>query len=307
MSPPHPLSVPRQDFVAAHGAPQGLGPREECVFWRAEELGGLELLKATYITHTFAPHSHDGFALGVIERGVEAFRYRGEMQYAPAGTVVLVNPGELHTGHSVQDGGWTYRMFYPAPRLLEDVATELTGRSRGTPFFGAAVVDDPDAAQLIRALHDSMERPASALERQSRLFATLVSLVSRHAAPRPDARSVGNENEAVRRARDYLEAHPGENVTLEHLANLAGLSVFHFVRVFRREVGLPPHAYQIELRVRRARELLRQGLPPGQVAAALGFSDQSHLTREFKRRIGLTPGRYAASAGSFKTGTLEAP
>lgn len=308
MSPPLPPSAPKKGVVATHGAfPEGLGAREECLLWCPEELGGLELLKATYITHSFAPHTHDGFAIGVIERGTEGFRYRGGMQYAPAGSVVLVNPGEVHTGHSAHEGGWTYRMLYPEPRMLEDVASQLTGRPRGIPFFRAAVVDDPDAAALIRALHAAVEQPASALERQSRLFAALVSLVVRHTAPAPDARPSGSEHEAVRRARDYLEAHPGEDVTLEQLAGLAGLSVFHFVRVFRREVGLPPHAYQIELRVRRARELLRQGLPPGQVAAALGFSDQSHLTREFKRRIGLTPGRYAASAGSFKTGSLGAP
>lgn len=306
---PAPLSrsAPKSGVAAVHDVPaRRLGPKEECLFWRAEELGGLELLKATYVTHTFAPHSHDGFAIGVIERGAEGFRYRGAMQYAPAGSVVLVNPGELHTGHSVHEGGWTYRMMYPEPWMLEDVATQLNRRFRGIPFFRSAVVDDPDAAMLIRALHASVEQPASALERQSRLFAALVSLVTRHTAPAPQPGRTGSEHEAVRRARDYLEAHPGEDVTLEQLASLAGLSVFHFVRVFRREVGLPPHAYQIELRVRRARELLRQGLPPGQVAAALGFSDQSHLTREFKRRVGLTPGRYGASAGSFKTGSLDA-
>ncbi|WP_224244000.1 AraC family transcriptional regulator [Hyalangium gracile] len=309
MPPSLPPSAPKQGASAAHGlaASARLGPKEESVFWRSEELGGLELLKATYITHTFAPHSHDGFALGVIERGTEAFRYRGEMQYAPAGSVVLVNPGELHTGHAVQEGGWTYRMLYPELQMLEDVAADLGGRLRGTPFFRTAVVDDPDAALRIRALHASVEQPASTLERQSRLLAALSLLLARHSAPHVEVSHSGGEHEAVRQARDYLEAYPGENVTLEQLAGLSGLSVFHFVRVFRREVGLPPHAYQIELRVRRARTLLRQGLPPGDVAAALGFSDQSHLTREFKRRVGLTPGRYATSAGSFKTGSLDAP
>lgn len=282
--------------------PQGaIAAHEECTLWRPEELGGLELLKATYVTHTFAPHSHEGFAIGVIERGVEAFRCRGQMHYAPAGSVVLVNPGDIHTGHAPEAGGWTYRMLYPEPRVLEEAATGLAGRSGGVPFFPQPVVEDPLAAARIRALHASLEQPASALERQSRLLAALVPLVTRHAAHPSGAQPVGAEHEAVRRARDFLEAHPGENVTLEQLSRHAGLSVFHLVRVFRRKWGLPPHAYQIELRVRRARELLRQGEPPGQVAATLGFSDQSHLTREFKRRVGMTPSRYAAGARSSKT------
>ncbi|MBJ6764631.1 AraC family transcriptional regulator [Myxococcaceae bacterium JPH2] len=288
-------------------APALLGPREECVLWRPEELGGLELLKATYITHTFAPHSHDGFAIGVIERGVEAFRCRGKMRYAPTGSIVLVNPGEIHTGQGAEEDGWSYRMLYPEPRLLEDAARALTGTARGVPFFESPVVDDPEVAALIRGLHASLEQPATALERQTRLFAALAALVARHTRPHPEQRPVGIEHVAVRRARDYLEAYAEENVTLEQLAGHVGLSVFHLVRVFRRELGLPPHAYQIELRVRRARELLRQGKPPGEVAAQLGFSDQSHLTREFKRRVGLSPGRYAASAGSFKTREAVAP
>jgi AraC-like DNA-binding protein len=284
-----------------------LGPREECTLWHVEELGGLEMLKATYITHAFAPHTHDGFAIGVIERGVEAFRCRGHMQYAPAGSLVLVNPGEVHTGQSREADGFSYRMIYPGVQLLTDVARELTGRAQGIPDFRSPVAEDPEIAARLRALHDALERPSSALERQSLLLATLAPLVARHTEARVAPRTERPEHAAVRRARDYLEAHPGENVSLEALARVADLSTFHLVRVFRREVGLPPHAWQLQVRIRRARELLLRGLPPGQVAAELGFADQSHLTREFKRRVGVTPGRYAASASSSKTRAAALP
>lgn len=67
-------------------------------------VGGLELLRATYVTHTFAPHTHEGFALGVIEAGAQVFCYRGARHVAPAGCLVAINPGELHTGEAVQGG-----------------------------------------------------------------------------------------------------------------------------------------------------------------------------------------------------------
>ncbi|WP_158501552.1 AraC family transcriptional regulator [Vitiosangium sp. GDMCC 1.1324] len=299
--------TPRPALAHAAPPPGVLSPREECTLWLVEELGGLEMLKATYITHTFAPHTHDGFAIGVIERGVESFRCRGQMQHAAAGSVVVVNPGDVHTGQSGEEEGFSYRMLYPDAKLLADVATELSGRIQGVPDFRSPVIEDPEIATRIRALHAALERPSSALERQSLLLATLAPLVSRHSEARVAPRVERPEHAAVRRALDYLEAHPGENVTLEELARVAGLSVFHLVRVFRRERGLTPHAWQLQVRIRRARELLVRGMPPGQVAAELGFTDQSHLTREFKRRIGVTPGRYAASAIASKTRTAPGP
>ena len=282
-------------------SPETLAPEEACRFWRADELDGLELLHATFVRHSFAPHTHDGYAIGVIERGVEHFRCSGRIHDAPAGSVVLVNPGAVHTGHSRFPGGFTYRMLYPELRAVAAVAAELGVPAASGLEFPVAVIDDPSAAERVRALHASFSRPATTLERQSRFLELLSLLVARHGETRLAVRRLAPEHRAVRRARDYIEAHAADNLTLGELADQAGLSVFHFARVFRQEVGLPPHAWHVEVRVRRARDLLRCGLPPTQVAAELGFVDQSHLTREFKRRVGVTPGRYAAGAIPSKT------
>jgi AraC-like DNA-binding protein len=94
-------------------------------------------------------------------------------------------------------------------------------------------------------------------------------------------------------AREYLEDNLGRSVPLEELARLANLSPFHLARVFRDEVGMPPHAYQTQARLGCARSLLLRGWPPARVAQETGFADQSHLTRRFKRLVGVTPGRYA--------------
>ncbi|MGE5598408.1 MAG: AraC family ligand binding domain-containing protein, partial [Bacteroidota bacterium] len=93
--------------------------QERAKFWRDTTLGGLELLRASYITHAFAPHTHEGFAIGVIEAGAEGFSYRRSYHVAPAGTMVVINPGERHTGEAAARTGWTYRMLYPEARLLQ--------------------------------------------------------------------------------------------------------------------------------------------------------------------------------------------
>ncbi len=132
---------------------QGKAVREGAKFWRDPELHDLELLRATYINHTFSRHIYEGFAIGVIEAGAETFDYRGASHIAPAQSLILVNPGEVHTGASASPKGWTYRMLYPHADLLRWAATEVTGRSRDTPFFPTPVVYDPALARSLQRMH----------------------------------------------------------------------------------------------------------------------------------------------------------
>jgi AraC-like DNA-binding protein len=99
----------------------------------------------------------------------------------------------------------------------------------------------------------------------------------------------------LERAREYLAEHCCENVSLAQLAGVVALDPFALVRGFSRAFGLPPHAWMLQERVRRAQVLLRDGVPPAEAAVRVGFADQSHLTRCFKRMTGVTPGRYRAS------------
>jgi AraC-like DNA-binding protein len=267
--------------------------QEQAVFWRAPEFGDLELLRASYRTHTFVRHAHDGFAIGVIERGAETFEYRRQWFVAPAGSVVVINPGEMHTGQAATPQGWSYRMLYPDAALLLQAASEVGGHTRDVPFFPSPVIDDPPLAQLMLQLHATLEQPSATLEQQSRFVWTLAHLIARHADDRPRVLPAGKEHHAVQRVRAYLEAHYAHNVSLDQLAALINVSPFHLVHVFRDAIGLPPHAYLTQVRLRHAKRLLAAGLPIVQVAAETGFTDQSHLTRHFKHLVGVTPGQYA--------------
>ena len=258
-------------------------PTEKAKFWRDEELKNLELLRATYVTHAFAPHFHEGFAIGVIQAGVETFSYRNQRYFSPPGSLVLINPGEMHTGEAAVEQGWSYRMLYPEASLLQQAASEVAGRPRHVPFFPAPVVYDKPMAQLVVKVHRALEDEAtSILERESLLLWTLAQLIVRHADDRPAARQAWTEHTAVQSARDFLDAHYADNVSLATLATQVNLSPFHLLRVFKQETGLSPHAYLTQTRIWRARKLLLAGFPIADVAAQTGFADQSHLTRRFK-------------------------
>jgi AraC-like DNA-binding protein len=269
---------------------------ERVKLWRLPELGNVELLHAHYVTQNFPRHTHDGFAIGVIERGALGFYYRGQNVVAPAGQVNLVNPDEVHTGHAATTQGWTYRMFYLDAALLQTAASELAGRPAKTPFFTMGVLRDITLAGAVHALHTQLEAGhAPLLEVQSRFLDMLTQLVARHADAPPAHRPIGREPAAVKRAREYIDACYDENISVDKLAAIAHLSPYHFIRVFGRQLGMPPHAYLMQTRVRRAKALLDKGWRIVDAACDTGFVDQSHLTRHFKRTLGYTPGQYRNS------------
>jgi len=273
--------------------------QEHTRFWREPALSNLELLRATYITHAFAPHTHDGYAIGVIESGAEQFKYRRSVHVAPRGSIVVINPGEMHTGEAATEQGWTYRMLYPDVSLLQRAASEVAGKQRDIPFFPSPVVDDPMLATQLLQLHATLESSPFALERDSRFLWVLAQLIVRHADAHPHTslRPLRGQHIWVQQVRAYLEDHYAENVSLEQLASFVNVSPFHLLRVFRDVVGLPPHNYLTQLRVTRARQLLHASLRPAEVALAVGFTDQSHLTKHFKSLVGVTPALYAQGRG----------
>jgi AraC-like DNA-binding protein len=262
--------------------------------WRLPELGNLELLHATFVNHAFPRHTHDGFAVGVIEQGALGFYYRGENVVASQGAINLANPDEAHTGYAAAETGWTYRMFYLDPDLLQNAAAEIANRPiTRLPFFQTGVLDDDELARTIHQFHCSLEREKlSRLEKETRLLWLLTQLIIRHADAPPVLHRIGREDEAIHRVCEYIQTCYQENISIEQLANAAHLSPFHFIRVFRNQMGLTPHAYLTQVRVRRAKGLLTRGWTISAAAFETGFVDQSHLTRHFKRLIGVTPGQY---------------
>jgi AraC-like DNA-binding protein len=269
-------------------SPATLEAKEFAAYQRFEQL---EWLHAKFVTHEFAPHTHEGFAIGVIERGVEAFKYRKALHYAVPGQVLAVNPDEIHTGFAAQIGGWQYRMFYPSADLLRGIASEIG--LRGTPFFKQAIWQNSATAQLLNEAHRVFETNASQLERDVALLEAFTALIEQHADTRATRTPTIPGSSVVALARAYLDEHAFENPSLEHLAGLSGISAFQLLRAFKRELGLPPHAYLVQRRLEKARGLLRSGVTPVRAASDSGFSDQAHLTRVFKRAYGITPGVFA--------------
>ncbi|MDK2956674.1 MAG: hypothetical protein PWQ57_2170 [Desulfovibrionales bacterium] len=258
---------------------------------RVEVMGGVELLTARYVRHRFSRHYHHRYALGCIEAGAMRFRYLGASHVASAGTVNLVVPGEAHDGCAAVEAGWRYRMLYLSPDALAEAEQNLG--NRGLPYFRAGVIEDSALAAHVRAVHLALEDDAaSMLEKRSRLLMLLTHWVHRHAEGRLSWPSTRPEPGAVALVREIIHAHFGEDILLDDLAQAAGLSPFHLLRVFQRQTGLTPHAYLTQVRMQKAKDLIAGDGRIADAAHEVGLADQSHLTRLFKQRYGLTPAAY---------------
>ena len=251
-------------------------------------------MSARYIDHRFAPHVHDGYVIGMIMAGAQRYRYRGDEHLAGSGTLVLINPDELHTGHKGTEDGWLYRAFYPDSGQITSLLAELELPTHHLPAFGATLYRDQDLVNGFCQLHRLLESPATALQQQTVWRELVLSLLQRHAAV-PDAGKPGKEHRAVSLAKELLQAQLAAPPSLETLAAAVNLSPFHFARVFRRATGMPPHTWLMQQRIARARTLLQSGCLPLEVAMQLGFADQSHLSRQFKQVYGVGPGAYRSA------------
>ncbi len=263
---------------------------------RISSIDNLELLRAKHLRQSFPRHTHERYAIGVIEQGALGFYYRGENVVATSGNISLCIPGEVHTGQPAGAEGWTYRMFYFDVSTLEKVASEIADRPHQLPFFQSGVIEDAPLAYQLRQLHYRLEQKETPrLEQETALVETLARMIVTYADDRPPVYRVGQETSRVKILKQYIESNYSEDVSLSELSHLTHLSRYHLVRVFHNEVGLPPHAYLRQVRVKEAKRMLASGQPIASVAAATGFTDQSHLTRWFKRLWGVTPGQYRNS------------
>ena len=262
---------------------------ERARYWRFSGLPGTDLLTARFVTTSFTRHTHPTYTIGMITSGVEEYTHpRGRSRVGPGGLAV-VSPGEVHTGHAGVPEGWGYRVFYPGPEVVEEIGRELG--MRGTPGFRESGIHAPEVFRVLVAAHMAAERgerlTASALARRG-----LAMLLRSHGRERVPEATVHTARPEVLRAHDLLERHLVDPPTLEELAAQVGMGPFALNRAFRARYGLPPHAYLNQLRVDRARSLLLRGRPVSEVAPEVGFADQPHLTRHFRRHLGVPPGAY---------------
>jgi AraC-like DNA-binding protein len=265
---------------------------EHATYFRPVASPGIEALHASFVGHAYPPHSHPTWTIAVVHAGAARFEVESTPHRADRGELFVLEPEAVHTGMAAIPEGWAYKVLYVDPALLHE------WDERDGPTVRAAkwvVFSDPELLRSLLRVHAAMAATVGGLELDEALLGAFGALRPHLRPVPPSAVSCRGEHAAVRRARAHLIEHWSAPLPLATLSSVAGLSRFELVRRFRQQVGLTPHAFQTNLRIAHASAMLTAGEPPARVAADCGFADQPHLTRTFKRVVGVTPGRFAAA------------
>lgn len=265
---------------------------DDFLHFRRDEATGIEALAARFHSHAYDMHFHDEWLVGVTHQGVQDFFCRGQRRQSVPGKIILIEPEEKHDGQAVRADGFSYSMLY-LPRSW--IRSEMGDRDDDIGFKKTLAEDQLLAnaiAETCRAILS--DAPRLAVEE---CRGQVSGLLRRHLGKRvPELAEPVSDclaPEIADRAMEFLRARFDEEFGLDELTVQAGAeNRFQLARSFKRRFGISPHAFQVHLRLVRARALLRQQFPPADVAALNGFSDQSHMGRWFRRTYGITPAAY---------------
>ena len=269
---------------------------EKITFSRPPDLPGVEVLRAQNCTHLFSVLHTAYEVCTILPRPTQCkWVYRGKSHITRSRGTSFMEPGEIHHNPEKVQSPSDFRVLIISAELMRQYALE--NGSRESPHYNLAQSFHPGFYRKFMRLHSSLEGIATPLERQSLFAECIRTLLERCMEHRPALVNPHSEHEAVRRAREFIHEHHSQSIPLEQLARIAGLSRFHLIRAFAKQMGVPPHTYQLRIRIAKARHLLARRIPPAQVALELGFYDQSHFSEHFKRTLGVTPGEYNGHVG----------
>lgn len=257
-------------------------------FWHDPALPFIEARAVQDGRHVcYDKHSHPHFSIGAITGGHSHYLNQRSQQEVSTGSLVLMNPEEVHACNPIADQPWSYLMLYIDNAWLQAQQQEAGLGAEFRPFDMTAS-RDPVLYQALQQLYQRLIHDPEPLAREVACHQFSRQLLARLTPARWDDRPPLH----LRRAAELMQDESTNPLSLLQLSAVAGLSPSHFVRAFSHHYGMTPHAYLLDRRIRHARILLRQGQPLAEVALASGFADQAHFQRQFKRRIAATPGQY---------------
>ena len=257
-----------------------------------EGINGLELLTCSDAGYHFSPHFHDSYCIWLNPRSAETYTYKGNSGILQTGQVGIIAPGEVHSNSVVGSESRQLLTYYLCADQLQAIASDITGLSDSAIELPTDFHSDTEAHKGLIVLWQALTTSQSTMERQSTFYEVLSLLINRYATPIQVKTDTGREQKRTSIVIEQFHDRIDEDLRLDELASLVDCTPYYLIRFFKKAIGMTPHAYLLHLRLEKAKNLLRQGHSIADTAFAVGFTDQSHLTRHFKAKFNIPPGVY---------------
>lgn len=253
-------------------------------------LPGVRLIDAQYQHFAFPRHFHLEYHLGLVVRGRQRYLHQGESHQADTGDVLLMAPEQIHDGAGVDGQSYQIRVLAFDPQWLDDASRSLSDERQGAPRLTTSILRDANLRGQLQGLHGALLQ-GSRLEQEGHLWPALANLLEQGSTLRIREPEQGFDARTWARLREWLESRLDSPPSLEELAAFSGLSPWQALRRFNRQCGLPPHQWLTQLRLERALPRVLRGESLSEVALDLGFYDQAHFSRLFRRTYGVPPAK----------------
>jgi len=246
---------------------------------------GVEIVSGNNIQHDFSRHTHRKLCLGIVKEGKRTLICQGSQYQIVAGHIFIIPPKISHLFKS-NETGCSYSSFMVSKKLLQMILPSKNYK------FNKVILENNSHYEKMLELEQLLISKESEFLKQSMLVKTLGDIINECALFIEPITIQYQQKEAVDKVKQYIDTHYKKNFTLSALAKISCLSPYYFIRVFTNNIGVPPHMYQQQVRIRAAKEMLAKGNNIAGIAITLGFTDQSHFSNAFKKLMGITPKGY---------------
>jgi len=253
---------------------------------------GVEAIAGNHIRNEFRRHIHDSYIIGIVDQGARIIDGQDGSTQVLENEIFVLNPGQVHACRSESPSGHSYRALSVRAEIMQSIACQISGLPEKTPFFKYVRYTHEALSDQIKQLFAIMDAPESDLQVESMLFALLAFLIGHFSASPPPIDQTQHPKDSIKRACDYIARNYKAYMSLKQLSDVACLSPFHFQREFKRQIGITPHEFLSDCRIREAKKMLLRSGDIADIAIQLGFFDQSHFSRIFKKAVGVPPGKY---------------
>lgn len=256
---------------------------------------GLPLVSAvtgTLIRNDFPVHVHGSLCLGSSLKGERIILTCGHETIIHEGRLFLIPAKMPHACSTANDKDHSYRIIAIKPQFIDQVRMDMGLGTKSGASFQVSEIEDEFLMELMEEFFSFIDEGEDLLRLSETAYEITSRLISRHARIQADVRESVSGETSVTKAAEYMDTNWDRQILLEELGKEAGMSQYHLLRVFRRVMGITPHAYLLQTRIKKAVQLLSENTPPAEVAALAGFTDQSHFTKVFRKQVGVTPGLF---------------
>ncbi|PLX61416.1 MAG: AraC family transcriptional regulator [Sedimenticola selenatireducens] len=263
----------------------------EQTFWHDENLPYIEARSACNSYACYEKHTHPTLSIGVVEEGISKYHHQRFSKTIGSGSIVIINPEEVHSCNPKPNEHWAYKMFNIDPCWLAELQGEMTEGVEKYAPFSVVHSDDKFLYESIRSLYHFLLARNEVIEKEIRLIQFFSTFLHRFGGAEFKI-SDSNGNKKLQLARDYIADNCTSKLSIDQISKASDLSGYYLIRAFKRKYGLTPHAFQLDQRVNLSKMMLKSGMNLAETAFAAGFSDHSHFHLCFKKRVAATPRQY---------------